>query len=293
MPRTQARHTEYFCEVPAERLGEALARLLDMLARALLDKAAQLREREVVHAELISRGQDPDTLATAALAQALPDGHRCATFQAGNRDTLKVEEDDFQQALQTFHRRFYQAGQLSLLLVGPQPVDELFAMAQRHARVLRRLPELFASGDCPQLTPQRLRELYRRARFEGLGVAIEVAGQREIESLFAAVAPLSAGEPPAQAAAGRYWHDAGLDCDDSLLLLFCPQPAPDAPVGAVWRLLAQLFQQAFSAVCAASCNRATGYFAAFVRCGGGAASCSRCNRRRLRRQKSSRISKPF
>nr|WP_298141802.1 pyrroloquinoline quinone biosynthesis protein PqqF [uncultured Pseudomonas sp.] len=133
---TQARHTEYFCEVPAERLGEALARMLDMLANPLLDPCAQLREREVVHAEFLARSQDADTLVAVALAQALPTGHRCAAFQAGNRDTLAVEQAAFQQALLAFHRRFYQAGQLSLLLVGEQPVDQLFALARQHADVL-------------------------------------------------------------------------------------------------------------------------------------------------------------
>ncbi|MDA7088604.1 pyrroloquinoline quinone biosynthesis protein PqqF [Pseudomonas sp. SA3-5] len=133
---TQARHTDYFCEVPADRLGEALARLLDMLAHPLLDQAAQLREREVVHAEFLARGQDPDTLVAVALGQALPVGHRFAAFQAGNRDTLAVEQAAFQQALQAFHQRFYQAGQLSLLVVGPQTIAELDELAQRHAAPL-------------------------------------------------------------------------------------------------------------------------------------------------------------
>jgi coenzyme PQQ biosynthesis probable peptidase PqqF len=133
---TQVRHTDYFCEVPADRLDEALARLLDMLAHPLLDQAAQLREREVVHAEFLARGQDPDTLVSVALGQALPAGHRFAAFQAGNRDTLAVEQAAFQQALQAFHRRYYQAGQLSLTLVGPQSLDELDELAERHGAAL-------------------------------------------------------------------------------------------------------------------------------------------------------------
>nr|WP_298168867.1 pyrroloquinoline quinone biosynthesis protein PqqF [uncultured Pseudomonas sp.] len=169
---TQARHTEYFYEVPAERLGEALARLLDMLARPLLDKAAQLREREVVHAEFIARAQDPDTLVAAGLAQALPAGHRCAAFQAGDRDSLKVEEEDFQQALLGFHRRFYQAGQLSLLLVGPQSVDELFAMAQQHARVLTPGVRCRQTPPVPLLA---LRERHLRMRVATAGPALHLA----------------------------------------------------------------------------------------------------------------------
>lgn len=163
---TQARHTEYFCEVPADRLGEALARLLDMLANPLLEQGAQLREREVVHAEFLARSQDADTLVGVALAQALPAGHRCAAFQAGNRDTLAVEQAAFQQALRAFHRRFYQAGQLSLLLVGEQSVDELFAVAQRHARVLRTGVRQRQTTPVP-LLPLRERNLHMRAAAGG------------------------------------------------------------------------------------------------------------------------------
>ena len=159
---TQARHTEYFCEVPADRLGEALARLLDMLAKPLFEQCAQLREREVVHAEFLARSQDADTLVAVALAQALPAGHRCAAFQAGNRDTLTVEQAAFQQALRAFHRRFYQAGQLSLLLVGEQSVEELFAVAQRHARVLPTGVWQPQTAPVP-LLPLRARNLHMRA----------------------------------------------------------------------------------------------------------------------------------
>lgn len=148
---TQARHTDYFCEVPADLLGEALARLLDMLANPLLERAAQLREREVVHAEFLARGQDADTLMAVALGQALPPGHRFAAFQAGNRETLAVEEPAFQQALQAFHRRFYQAGQLSLVLSGPQSVDELQALAERHGGGLPGQPPCQRTPPAPLL----------------------------------------------------------------------------------------------------------------------------------------------
>ncbi|MDX1366021.1 pyrroloquinoline quinone biosynthesis protein PqqF [Pseudomonas sp.] len=155
---TQARHTDYFCEVPAERLDEALARLLDMLANPLLEEAAQLREREVVHAEFLARGQDPDTLVSVALGQALPVGHRFAAFQAGNRDTLAVEQAAFQQALQAFHQRFYQAGQLSLLLVGPQTTDELNELARhRGARLPGRGRQ--RQSPPPPLLPLRVQQL--------------------------------------------------------------------------------------------------------------------------------------
>ncbi|MDP3979421.1 MAG: pyrroloquinoline quinone biosynthesis protein PqqF [Pseudomonas sp.] len=156
---TQALHTDYFCEVPADRLDEALARLLDMLVHPLLDEAAQLREREVVHAEFLARGQDPDTLVSVALGQALPAGHRFAAFQAGNRDTLAVEQAAFQQALQAFHQRFYQAGQLSLMVVAPQTIDELDKRVRRQGAALPGRGRQRQSPPAPllPLSVQRLR----------------------------------------------------------------------------------------------------------------------------------------
>lgn len=133
---TQARYTEYFCEVPAASLDGALARLLDMVAQPILAEVDQVREREVVHAEFMARGQDADTLLSAALGQVLAEGHRCAVFQAGNRDSLPVVEVAFQQALRAFHRAFYHAGNCQLSIVAPQPIKQLYALAQRHGRVV-------------------------------------------------------------------------------------------------------------------------------------------------------------
>jgi len=133
---TQARHTDYFCTVPAEQLAAALARVCAMLGRPLLTLPAQLAEREVLHAEFLARAQDADTLVAAALGQALAAGHVFAAFQAGCRHSLAVEQAEFQQALGDFHRRYYCGAQLSLVLAGPQPLAELQALAQRYAGAL-------------------------------------------------------------------------------------------------------------------------------------------------------------
>lgn len=155
---TRERGTEYFFEVPASRLEGGLARLCDMLAAPNLDPAAQLREREVLQAEFVARGQDRDTLCDAALGQAVAPGHPFAAFHAGHRDSLPVEQVDFQQALGDFHRRFYHAGQITLVLVGPQPVAELRELAQRHGGLLRAAPAV-AQASAPSLLPLRAQAL--------------------------------------------------------------------------------------------------------------------------------------
>ncbi len=128
---TLGKTTDYFFEVTAEHLGAGLARLIDMLARPLLDIDAQRREREVLEAEYLARSADEQTLIDAALALGLPAGHPLRRFAAGRRDSLALENDAFQRALREFHAAHYHAGNCQLWLQGPQTLDELERLAQR------------------------------------------------------------------------------------------------------------------------------------------------------------------
>ncbi|NQD93200.1 pyrroloquinoline quinone biosynthesis protein PqqF, partial [Pseudomonas sp. CrR25] len=176
---TQARHTDFFCEVPAAQLGEALERLLDMLTAPLPGQAAQLRERDVVHAEFLARAQDAETLVSAALGQALAAGHGCGAFVAGNRDSLPVERATFQQALAAFHRRGYQAGGVSLVLVGPQSVAELQSLAEGYGGALPGgvIPVPVAAASLLPLRARQLRLCLAGAPSLQLGFALESSTQ--------------------------------------------------------------------------------------------------------------------
>lgn len=133
---TRERHTDFFFQLPAGLLEQGLLRLLDMLAHPLLDTAAQLREREVLQAEYLARAQDSETLCDAALGTLIEAAHPFAGFHAGNRDSLPVETEQFQQALHGYHRRFYHAGQMELLLAGPQTAIELQRLTELATRIL-------------------------------------------------------------------------------------------------------------------------------------------------------------
>ncbi|WP_447749720.1 pyrroloquinoline quinone biosynthesis protein PqqF [Pseudomonas nicosulfuronedens] len=132
---TRARQTDYFFEVPAEALADALARLVDMLARPHLVETVQVAEREVLEAEFLARGRDADTLIDAALALAVAPGHPLGRFVAGRRDTLKVESSEFQKALRDFIRACQAGGVLELWIQGPQSLDALAALVAREAGV--------------------------------------------------------------------------------------------------------------------------------------------------------------
>ncbi|EIK53667.1 pyrroloquinoline quinone biosynthesis protein F [Stutzerimonas stutzeri TS44] len=149
---TRERHTDFFFQLSAENFQGGLQRLLDMLARPLLDPAAQLREREVLQAEYLARAQDSETLCDAAHGTALDTVHPFAAFHAGNRASLPVESAAFQQALRVYHQRFYHAGALELLVAAPLEPAALLSLLEApqcrlaaRAQPSRSLPPLHAA----------------------------------------------------------------------------------------------------------------------------------------------------
>lgn len=134
--RTSERTTDYFFELPPQAFTGGLERLSDMLAHPRMNPDDQRREREVLHAEFVAWSRDTTAQQQFALFDGLSAAHPLRAFHAGNRYSLPVPQPEFQQALQDFYQRFYQTGQMTLSLAGPQSLDELRAMAQRFSAAI-------------------------------------------------------------------------------------------------------------------------------------------------------------
>ncbi|MFJ2984176.1 MULTISPECIES: pyrroloquinoline quinone biosynthesis protein PqqF [unclassified Pseudomonas] len=136
---TRERTTDFFFEVPPAALAGGLERLCQMLAEPDLGIERQRREREVIHAEFIAWSRDPQAQQAFALLQSVAAGHPLGGFHAGNRHTLALQDPAFQQALTGFHQHFYQGGQITLSVCGPQPLEELEQLGRQYA-------DAFATG---------------------------------------------------------------------------------------------------------------------------------------------------
>jgi coenzyme PQQ biosynthesis probable peptidase PqqF len=147
---TRERTTDFFFELPVSTFTDGLERLADMLAHPRLAIEDQLREREVLHAEFIAWSQDAKAQQQVALMQGLAPDHPLRGFHAGNRDSLPVEREAFQQALREFHTRFYQSGQMTLSIAGPQPLEALEILARRFS------DQLISGAWHPQVAPPAL-----------------------------------------------------------------------------------------------------------------------------------------
>lgn len=169
--RTSERTTDYFFELPLQAFSGALERLSDMLVHPRMNSQDQLKEREVLHAEFVAWSQDAKAQEHLALFDGLSEHHPLRGFHAGNRDSLAVEQPEFQQALKDFHKGFYQAGQMTLSLAGPQPLEELKALAQVFADAI---PEGKA---VPQQAPAPLMDTSERS--------YQQVNERRLDLLFA------------------------------------------------------------------------------------------------------------
>ena len=145
--RTCERHTDFFFELPLSAVEGGLERLCDMLGHPRMNMDEQLREREVLHAEFIAWAREPLAQREIKLFQPLNPGHPLQAFHAGNRYSLPVPRASFQQALKDFYQRFYQTGQMTLSLSGPQMVQELIALAEHCTNDLR--PGAAVQQTCP------------------------------------------------------------------------------------------------------------------------------------------------
>ncbi len=147
---TRERTTDFFFELPVSTFTDGLERLADMLTHPRLALEDQLREREVLHAEFVAWSQDAKAQQQLALLEGLAADHPLRGFHAGNRESLPVEREAFQQALREFHAQFYQSGQMTLSLAGPQSLQTLETVAQQFSE------QLISGPQHPQAAPPAL-----------------------------------------------------------------------------------------------------------------------------------------
>lgn len=119
---TLGTRTLFHFQLPEPALPGACARLVDQLLQPLLEPAAQQAEREVLEAEFQLRGADPQILSEAALGLALNPEHGAAAFHAGNRASLPLEQEAFQQALWGYQQAIYGRGFIRLVVVSRLPL---------------------------------------------------------------------------------------------------------------------------------------------------------------------------
>lgn len=130
---TAADQTNYFFQINAGKLDEALDYFSDYFKKPTFDPQYSDKERTAVHSEWSSgRSQDNWIMYRLAGITANPE-HPATQFNVGNLETLTDKPGSrLQDALLVFYKRYYSANNMKLTMVGRQSLDELKALAEKH-----------------------------------------------------------------------------------------------------------------------------------------------------------------
>ncbi|SHF35466.1 Peptidase M16 inactive domain-containing protein [Modicisalibacter ilicicola DSM 19980] len=120
--------TDVHLTLPPDAGQAGLTRLLDLVLRPCLREMLIAREVEVIEAEFRARLSDPELHRQRARSRLYRPSHPAFRCHHGHRQSLGNDLPALLAALRTFHAQHYHAERLSLVMLGPEPVDRQLAL---------------------------------------------------------------------------------------------------------------------------------------------------------------------
>lgn len=170
---TADRDTNYFFDIEPTALKGALDRFSQFFVAPRFNAEYVDRERHAVHSEYQARLRDDARRVNEAMDRALNPDHPATRFSVGSLETLKDGQQPLRQSLIDFYKAHYGAHVMDLVVIGPQPLDQLGSWVRQDFsavpdRGLSRpaIPEALVT---PAQLPARLRvqslKQHRQVRF--------------------------------------------------------------------------------------------------------------------------------
>lgn len=123
---TAFEHTNYFFDIDSNYLEPALDRFSRFFIAPLFTAEYVDREKNAVHSEYTAKIKDERRKALDILKQVINPEHPFAKLSVGNLETLKDREPgSLRKQLLDFHRRYYSANQMVLVVLANESLDEL------------------------------------------------------------------------------------------------------------------------------------------------------------------------
>ena len=88
------------------------------------------REKNAVHSEYKARIKDDYRRQMDVYSQVVNPAHPAAKFSVGNLDTLADEKGQLREDLFSFYKAHYSANRMALVVLAPQPLEQLEAMVR-------------------------------------------------------------------------------------------------------------------------------------------------------------------
>ena len=128
---TATEHTCYFLDINCHFFDEALDRFSQFFTSPLLSKAFITSERENIDAEFKLKLKDDIRRLYDVHKETINPLHPFSKFSVGNNHTLKdTKTHCIHKEIKAFYDKYYHAGAMTLVLEGPQTLQELKALAE-------------------------------------------------------------------------------------------------------------------------------------------------------------------
>ena len=136
---TSGLDTNYFFNVEPEFLEPALDRFSEQFRVPTFAEELIERERNAVHSEYSAHLRSDNRRFWSALRRTFPEGHPLSGFTVGNLETLSNEDNELRDETVQFYQEHYSANLMELVVLGPQPLDELEGLVvDRFSQVANR-----------------------------------------------------------------------------------------------------------------------------------------------------------
>ena len=127
---TGLEHTNYFFDVNADHLSDALDRFAPFFTDPLFDPSYVDRERNAVESEYQLKYKNDSRRQWDVLREIANPKHPLSKFNVGNLDTLADNQfSDVRTELIDFYHKYYSANLMTLVLLGKESLDELQSLA--------------------------------------------------------------------------------------------------------------------------------------------------------------------
>ncbi|WP_077338131.1 insulinase family protein [Pseudocolwellia agarivorans] len=128
---TATEHTCYFLDINHQYFEEALDRFSQFFTSPLLSETFVQSERENIDAEYKLKLKDDIRRLYDVHKETINQAHPFSKFSVGNHETLADRNNQsIQQEIKAFYKKYYQASAMTLVIEGPQPLNELKALAK-------------------------------------------------------------------------------------------------------------------------------------------------------------------
>ncbi|MEH6550398.1 MAG: insulinase family protein [Pseudomonadales bacterium] len=153
-------NTNYFFDINADDLAEAIDRFAQFFLSPLLLEEYAEREKNAVNSEYMAYIKHDGRRYLDVLKQQMNPQHPFSKFTVGNLDTLAEQEGErLRDAAMKFYEQYYSANRMTLVVLGKEPLAELVSYAEssfgsiinRHLELYQVSQPLFVEGSLPKL----------------------------------------------------------------------------------------------------------------------------------------------